>query len=498
MEWAASDNKFNRGINLKKILVVLLAMVLALSATAAYAAPPPEVEKVTVLIGLANEKGKAAVTAAGGQIEREFEFINAVQVRLPKVAVERMAQAQGIRYVEPDFEAKAYAQTVPWGIGHVKAPQVHSAGYQGSGIKVAVIDTGIRTNHEDLTVYGGYDTTGTGSYNDNNGHGTHVAGTIAALNNSVGVLGAAPAARLYAVKVLDASGSGSYSNIISGIQWAINNGMNVINMSLGGSSGSTALQDACNAAYNAGILVVAAAGNEGTSSGSTECISYPARYSSVMAVGSITSSNVRSSFSSTGSTLEIMAPGSNIYSTTYNGSYGTMSGTSMACPHVVGVAALVWSAKPSLTNVQLRNALNYTANDMWNDSWRYGNGLVDAWAAYQYVTGGGGDPDPDPDPEILNVSIATNYSYYYMYETMRMTVTVRDQNNALVPDANVILKLTTASGNVRQGSGTTNSSGTVTFTYTITYSDGRGYYTIVATATKGSATGSASKSVRVY
>ncbi|MGI6363838.1 MAG: S8 family serine peptidase [Bacillota bacterium] len=228
---------------------------------------------------------------------------------------------------------------------------------------------------------------------------------------------------------------------------------------------------------------------------------YPARYPSVMAVGSITSSNVRSSFSSTGSTLEIMAPGSNIYSTTYNGSYGTMSGTSMACPHVAGVAALVWSAKPSLTNVQLRNALNETANDMWHDPWRYGNGLVDAWAAYQYVTSGTdpGDPgDPDPDPQYLNVSISTNYSYYYMYETMRMTVTVSDENNALVPNAHVTLKLTTASGNVRQGSGYTNSSGSITFTYTIAYADGRGYYTIQATATSGTATGYATKTVRVY
>ena len=351
----------------------------------AYATPPAKGEKVCVLIGLANESGRAAVVSWGGKIQREFKFIQTVQVELPKVAVEKLRNAQGIEFVEPDYEAKAYAQTIPWGIEHVNAPEVHSAGYHGSGIKVAVLDTGILTSHSDLYVAGGYDATGIGSYIDDHGHGTHVAGTVAALNNTIGVIGAAPEAQLYSVKVLDRYGSGSYSNIISGIQWAINNGMNVINMSLGGSSGSTALQDACNAAYNAGILVVAAAGNEGTSSGSTECISYPARYSSVMAVGSITASNVRSSFSSTCSTLEIMAPGSSIYSTTYNGRYGTMSGTSMACPHVAGVAALVWSVKPSLTNVQLRAFLNYTANDMWNDPWRYGNGLVDAWAAYQGV-----------------------------------------------------------------------------------------------------------------
>ncbi|MDD2283740.1 MAG: S8 family serine peptidase [Eubacteriales bacterium] len=485
---------------MKRFFAVMLVVLLSMTATV-YAAPPVEVEKVSVLIGLANENGRSSVASLGGKIQREFKFINAVQVELPKVAVEKMRNAQGIKFIEPDYEAQAYAQTVPWGIEHVNAPDVHSAGFKGSGIKVAVLDTGILTSHADLQVTGGYDTTGTGSYNDDNGHGTHVAGTIAALDNTIGVLGAAPSAQLYAVKVLNSAGSGTYSNIIAGIEWAINNDIDVINMSLGGSSGSTALEQACNSAYNAGILVVAAAGNEGTSAGTTECIGYPAKYSSVMAVGSITSSNVRSSFSSTGSTLEIMAPGSSIYSTTYNGSYGTMSGTSMACPHVAGVAALVWSAEPSLTNVQLRNALNLTANDMWNDSWRYGNGLVDAWAAYQYVTGGvipDPDPDPDPEPAYLNVSISTNYSYYFMYETMRMTVTVRDENNALVPEANVTLKLTTASGNVRQGSGYTNSSGAITFSYTISYYDGRGYYTIYATATKGTATGSATKTVRVY
>lgn len=478
---------------MKRILAVVLVLFMVIPLPFFVEAASDNNEQVSVIIGFTNEKGRGAVDFAGGKIEREFDFINAVQVRLPKGALNRIRNGQGIEYVEPDGEVKAYAQTVPWGVERVRAPQVHSAGQKGSGVKVAILDTGILTNHQDLIVYGGYDTTGTGSYNDNNGHGTHVAGTVAALDNTVGVLGVAPAARLYAVKVLDGSGSGAYSNIIAGIQWAINNDMDIINMSLGGSTGSTALQNACNAAYNAGILVVAAAGNEGIASGSTECISYPARYSSVMAVGSITSSNTRSSFSSTGSTLEIMAPGSSIYSTTYNGGYGTMSGTSMACPHVAGVAALIWGAKPGLSNVQLRNALNTSANDMWGDPWRYGNGLVDAWAAYQYVNGGG-----DPVPQNLNVAISTNYSYYYLGETMRMTVTVRDQNNALVPSADIVLKLTTASGRVLQGSGVTNSSGTITFTYTTTTADGRGYYTIEATATKGSATGSATRTVRVY
>lgn len=480
----------------------MMIVLVVLTATA-YAAPQVGDDKVAVLIGFANsngmERGRNSIASLRGKIQREFKFINAARVELPRSAVEALKQAQGVEFVEPDFIAQAYAQTVPWGITRVKAPEVHSAGYQGLGIKVAVLDTGILTSHQDLQVAGGYNAIGGTSYTDDNGHGTHVAGTIAALNNTIGVIGAAPKAQLYAVKVLDRNGSGSYSGIIAGIEWAIANKMNVINMSLGGSQGSTALEQACNAAYNAGILVVAAAGNEGTAAGTTECIGYPARYASVIAVGSITSSNVRSSFSSTGSTLELMAPGSDIYSTTYNGSYGTMSGTSMACPHVAGVAALVWSAKPTLTNVQLRSALRATADNPWNDAWRYGYGLVNALAAYQYVTGGTPPPPPPPPPPTtLNVAITTNYSYYYMYETMRITVTVRDQSGILVPSAAVAIKITTATGYVRQGTGTTGTTGAITFTYTIVAADGRGNYTITATATKDSATGTATKIVRIY
>lgn len=482
---------------MKKFLVCFLALLLTFSATAVYAAQEGNRnERVSVLVGFENERGREQVRAHGGKVEAEFAFINAAKVSLPKGAAERLGRAQGIRYVEPDHEAVAFAQTVPWGVQRVNAPQVHSAGQWGTGVRVAILDTGIRYTHEDLNVYGGYDTFGYGNYNDGNGHGTHVAGTVAALNNTVGVLGVAPSARLYAVKVLNDQGSGSYSNIISGIQWAINNNMDIINMSLGGTAGSTALKDACDAAYNAGILLVAAAGNNGISSGSTECISYPARYSSVMAVGATTSSNTRASFSGTGSTLEIMAPGYNILSTTYNGGYGTMSGTSMACPHVTGVAALIWGTASSLSNAQLRQVLNTTANDMWNDSWRYGNGLVDAWAAYQHVTGGGGTPPPPPAS--LNVDIQTNYSWYYLGETIRMTITVRDQNNALVPSADVDVQLKTASGRQYSGSGTTGSTGSITFTYTTRYYDGRGMYTISATATKGSASGSDTITVPVY
>lgn len=370
---------------MKRLVTLLLILILAGTATAF--AVPSSGERIPVLIGFNGSQGRGAIHAAGGRIEREFGFINAARVSLPATAVEHLVKAKGIRYVEPDGEAYTLEQTVPWGIERVNALQVHAFNQFGAGINVAILDTGILLSHEDLLVWGGYDTFGNGSYNDDNGHGTHVAGTVAAMNNNLGVIGAAPQAKLHAVKVLDSKGSGAYSNIIAGIEWAISNHMKVINMSLGGRTGSIALEDACSAAYNAGILIVAAAGNEGNKPGNKESIGYPAKYSSVIAVGSLTSLNERSSFSSTGATLEIMAPGSGILSTTYDGGYGSMSGTSMASPHVAGVAALVWGIDPSLSNVQVRNILTITANDLWNDPWRYGSGLVDALAAAQHITG---------------------------------------------------------------------------------------------------------------
>lgn len=479
---------------MRRFFAVLLICALAFSVPTLVQSAPPET--VSVLVGFSNPAGHRAVAAAGGRVQREFGFINAALVELPDVAIDKLAANPAIRYVELNQPVYALAQTLPWGIDRVNAPDVHAQGHFGTGIKVAIIDTGIKLNHEDLTVWGGYNAMGGSSYADDHGHGTHVAGTVAALNNSVGVIGAAPAARLYAVKVLDSGGSGTLDTVIGGIEWAYQNGMQVINMSLGASSGSQALEAACNAAYNAGILVVAAAGNEGNIRGNRESIGYPANYASVIAVGSTTSIDTRSSFSSTGANLELMAPGSSILSTTYNGGYGTMSGTSMASPHVAGVAALIWSVKTNLTNVQLRQILNDTANDLWNDPFRYGNGLVDAWAAYQFVSGGG-DPGDPGDPTALNVSLVTDKTTYTLRQTIYATVTVTDENNAAVSGAAVNLNMVTASGRTYNYSGTTGSDGKVQFSCTTKVPDGSGQYTLTATASVGNVTGSATTTVQV-
>ena len=251
----------------------------------------------------------------------------------------------------------------------------------GDGINVSILDTGIDYNHSDLAdnykVFGYDFVNGDTDPTDDNGHGTHCAGIIAAVDNDIGVIGVAPEADLYAVKVLDSSGSGYVSDVIAGIEWSVNNSMDIISMSLGLDSDSTDLRNACDYAYNAGLLLVAAAGNEGSGS---DTVTYPAKYDSVIAVAATDSSDNRTSSSSTGPAVELAAPGKEINSTWSDGGYKKASGTSMACPHVTGTAALVWKAFPHYNNTQVRQHLQETAEDLGDsgmDKW-YGYGLVDA------------------------------------------------------------------------------------------------------------------------
>lgn len=316
-------------------------------------------------------------------IVHEFNQLPVYNVKLTEKQAKGLKNNPQIKYVEENAEAKAFAQETPWGIPHVQGTEAQNNGHTGEGVKVAILDSGVDASHEDLNVAGGYSVFGDSPYNDGNGHGTHVAGTVAALDNNVGVVGVAPDAEVYAVKVLDSSGSGSYAGIAEGIEWAINNDMDVINMSLGGSTSSDVLKEYVDLAYQEGILLVAAAGNSGTWLGWFDTVGYPAKYESVMAVAAVDQSNNRASFSSAGNAVEISAPGVGVLSTVPGNSYDSYDGTSMASPHVAGVAAQVWAAKPHLTNVQLRELLNQTAQNL-GDSFHYGNGLVQSFEAISY------------------------------------------------------------------------------------------------------------------
>jgi subtilisin len=215
---------------------------------------------------------------------------------------------------------------------------------------------------------------------DDNGHGTHIAGTISALNNDIGVIGSTPDSELYAIKVLDQYGNGNYSDIIAEIEWALANNMDILNMSFGGVNSSRTLKTAVDNAYKSGILLVASAGNYGYDKKGT--ITYPAKYDSVIAVGAVDEQNNWAGFSSVGRELELVAPGVNIISTVPGG-YAAFNGTSMASPHVVGVASLVWSEQPDLNNIELRNILNQSSEYL-GDPFLYGKGMVNALSAVTY------------------------------------------------------------------------------------------------------------------
>jgi subtilisin family serine protease len=301
--------------------------------------------------------------------------------------VSRLRRHPAIAAVEIDHVASVYGpgrggsgggggggstvQSTPPGI-------VRVGGAAGSaGVTVAVIDTGIDLTHPDLAgnIVGSVNFVNTNSANDDNGHGSHCAGTIAAINNTQGVVGVAPNASLLAVKVLDRRGSGSYSAITSGINWAAANGANILSMSLGGSASNSAMQTACNTAAQS-CFVVAAAGNSGDCNLSTNEINYPAYYSSVLSVGATSvdpaSLDALMCFSSSNPDVELSAPGADILSTWKSGGYNTISGTSMACPHVAGCAAVLWNGNPST----VRNTLINYADDAGpvgrDNGWGYG------------------------------------------------------------------------------------------------------------------------------
>jgi subtilisin len=280
------------------------------------------------------------------------------------------------------------AETIPANVQQVNAPQAWGFS-QGKNIRVAVVDTGIDFTHPDLRpnyVGGASFVPGAATPMDDQGHGTHCAGTIAAAIEDTNVVGVAPLASLYAVKVLDQNGSGQFSWIIAGIDWCIQNGMHIVSMSLGGPSAPAALETMCNAAWDKGLLLVAAAGNDGLRNPvppADSNVGFPAKYRNVIAVSAIDSSNAVASFSSRGPEVDVCAPGVTVLSDRLGGGTTTMSGTSMACPCVAGVAALAWGSHLFSDNEQIWNLLAFTVDNLGLPGWDpfFGYGRVNALAA---------------------------------------------------------------------------------------------------------------------
>lgn len=242
---------------------------------------------------------------------------------------------------------------IPWGVERVGAPELWSE-TRGDGVKVGIIDTGISGKHPDLKgrVKARYIALNDGAgYSQMDGHGTHVAGTIAAVANNSGIVGIAPEVELYDIRAFGPDGTANIADIVEGLNWAIENQMDVVNMSFGTSEDSPALRQAIKRASKAGITLVASAGNNGGA------LEYPAAYPNVISVGALDKENQLASFSARGRGLDVAAPGVGIKSTWLNGQYRVLDGTSMAAAHVSGIYALLKSAKDRKTRRQIRRDL---------------------------------------------------------------------------------------------------------------------------------------------
>ncbi len=296
-----------------------------------------------------------------------------------------------ILYIEQDYEVQIFAQVLPSGINRIDADlssTISGDGQNNVNVDIAIIDTGIDLRHPDLNVFKNVSfVKGVRTGNDDNGHGTHVAGITAAKDDSNGVVGAAPGARLWAVKVLDKNGSGSISTVIKGIDYVTANAaqIDVANMSLGCECISTSLNTAISKSVAAGVTYVVAAGNSSKDAATFS----PANHPDVIAVSAITDSDGKcgglgfstsygaddtfATFSNFGVVVDMAAPGVNIYSTYKSGTYATLSGTSMASPHVAGVAALFKASNLSASPTDVINSL--TLNGSKPSSTCDGNGF---------------------------------------------------------------------------------------------------------------------------
>jgi subtilisin family serine protease len=394
-------------------LLASLLLVLAIGApSGAGAAGPADQAAASYLVVLEPGPDDRDVPAVAAEMARAhgaqlgFVYEHALEgfsVTMSPRAAAALARDGRVAYVEPDREVSIAAQEVPTGVQRIGAYGNEAIGIDGTDervdVDVAVIDTGIDLDHPDLNVVDSVDCSGgrpwrascKGGGDDDHSHGTHVAGTIGALDNDTGVVGVAPGARLHAVKVLNGNGGGYTSWIVAGIDWVVAKGdIEVINMSLGGPGYSQAEYDAIQGAVDAGVAVAVAAGNDRDDASNYS----PAAFDNVLTVsaiadfdgepgGLVTEANTMcrsdeddtlADFSNFGPAVDIAAPGVCILSTLPGGSYGTYSGTSMASPHVAGALALLASVDPARNAADpeaavgaLYAAVTSSGNDDWID-----------------------------------------------------------------------------------------------------------------------------------
>ena len=355
-------------------VLAIAALVAVTSATARTDAETGAGRYIVVLKPGANARAVANEHAAAHAAAISFVYSHALRGYAATIPNARLAAVQAderVAYVEPDGEMSAVAQTLPWGIDKIDADVSSTRAGDGSGtvtnVNVYVIDTGVDATHPDLNVVGHVAFAG-GPNRDCHGHGTHVAGTIAARDDANDVVGVAPGAPITGVKVLGCNGSGSNSGVIAGIDWVTANAIKpaVANMSLGGGA-SQAIDDAVRRSAASGVFYALAAGNEGTNA----CTRSPARAGAgttngIMTVAATDSADREASFSNYGTCVDVWAPGVSVLSTRKGGGTTTMSGTSMASPHGAGGGALYLSStqaagsSPSTVEGALKSAARTT------------------------------------------------------------------------------------------------------------------------------------------
>jgi len=489
-------------------LFVVAALLLYLTPLAT-AAPP---ERASYIVVLHDDEPSPAVAArdiaagVGGDVGFIYSHaLKGFSLTVPPQAVAGLQHNPRIKYVEADQLHYAFAQEIPTGIQRIFADDNPNIGINGNDdlrvdVDVAVIDTGIDFQHPDLNVVGGinctvsiFNPTCVSGGDDDHYHGTHVAGTIGALDNGEGVVGVAPGARLWAVKVLNKRGSGYTSWIVAGIDWVAANAdmIEVANMSLGGAGFSQAEYDAIQGAVNAGVAFAVAAGNDDDDANNYS----PGGFDNVLSVSALADFNglpgggaaltcrtdvddTLADFSNWGPEIDIAAPGVCILSTypLEKGSYGTISGTSMASPHVAGALALLASASnPGIAAdvYNLYNAVINIGNDGWVDD--SGDGIqeplldVSNTGTFSPVLVPSGDTNTAP---VVSISSPANGSSFVSGASIPFAGTATDAQDGDVTAPLVWTSVPTGVSNTGDSFSTTLSDGTYVITATATDSGG--------------------------
>ena len=349
----------------------------------------------------------------GGTVNKVLDKHGLIAISLDKQAFNAILNHPLVESVELDVKRYLKAQTTPYGIPMVQADQVNQADTQAK--RVCVIDSGYNLGHPDLPTQndgltGESNNFAVGSWNrDGNGHGTHVAGTIAAIDNQEGVIGVYPGVNMHIVKIFNDLGQWTFaSDLIDGIDQCKQAGSDVVNMSLGGSGSSQSEANAMQQFVDDGMILVAAAGNDGNSDKS-----YPASYDAVVSVAALDSSETVASYSQFNDQVELSAPGSSVLSTYPSSRYASLSGTSMASPHVAGAMALVWSFYPQCTGEEIRSVMASSAKDLGAPGYdiNYGHGLIQITDALATLANEGCEapalpeepviePTPEPEPPV--------------------------------------------------------------------------------------------------